>query len=286
MLNLKIKTMKRTNLIFAASLLVFATSFSACQKDATTDPTVDTTQDDDQATTLFDNVQNEADEVVATNVQMKSSGAPTADYATLTGSGSRTFTTTFSGDTIIRTITYVDFINGNAQNGHVKNGVIVVKVLGGLLQAQFLKIITSQNFSIDGNLIEGKRVVTKTGDYTYSVVLTGGKITFTDGTTYTHEFNRIRTWADGYDTPLNIWDDVYTIEGIATGINRKGNAYTNTITNALVIKNDCRWIVEGTLEMVSNGKTAVLDYGKGECDNIATITANGKTTEIKLKNKR
>ncbi|NVO10249.1 MAG: hypothetical protein HXX16_09835 [Bacteroidales bacterium] len=276
--------MKRTNVIFAASLLVFATSFSACQKSETTDPLVDSSQDDDQVTALYDNVQSEADEVSSAAAK---SPAESADYAMLTsGSGTRTVVKSFSGDTIVRTITFASFINGNSLNGHVKNGVIVVKVLGGPLLTQFVKIVTLQNFTIDGNKIEGKTVTTKTGEHKYSEVLTGGKITLTDGTTYTRAYTHTRTWTAGFDTPLNIWDDVYTIEGNASGVNRKGNTYTHTITNPLVIENDCRWIVQGTIELASNGKTATIDYGMGTCDDMATITINGKTTDIKIKTKR
>ncbi len=276
--------MKRTNVIFAASLLVFATSFSACQKSETTDPLVDSSQDDDQVTALIDNVQSEADEVISAPAK---SPAESADYAMLTaGSGTRTIVTSFSGDTLIKTITFASFINGNSQNGHVKNGVIIVKILGRPALAQFLKIVTLQNFTIDDIKIEGKTITTKTGDYTFSEVLTGGKITLADNTTYTRTFNHTRTWTAGFDTPINIWDDVFTIEGNASGINRKGNTYTHTITNPIVIKNECRWIVQGTIELTSNGKTATLDYGMGDCDNIATVTINGKTTEIKIRTKR
>ena len=276
--------MKRTNVILAASLFVFATSFSACQKSETTDPMVDSSQDDDQITALYDNVQSEADEVVSAPAK---SLAESADYAMLmSGSGTRTVVTSFSGDTLIKTITFASFINGNSQNGHIKNGVVVVKVLGGPLQAQFIRIVTLQNFTIDGNKIEGKNVTTKTGEHKYTEVLAGGKITLTDGTTYTREFTHTRTWTAGFDTPLNIWDDVFTIEGNATGINRKGNTYTHTITNPLVIENACRWIVQGTIELTTNGKTATLDYGMGTCDDMATLTINGKTTDIKIRTKR
>jgi len=111
-------------------------------------------------------------------------------------------------------------------------------------------------------------------------------VTFEDGTTYTREFTRVNTWTDGFSTPLDIWDDVFAIEGEATGVNRQGNAYTHTITSALVIKNTCRWIVEGIIELKVKDKVAVLDYGMGECDNDATITINGNVREIKLRGRR
>ncbi len=274
--------MKRTNVIFAASLLVFATIFASCEKTEETNPLVETSMDDDQVTALYDDVLNETDELTTTSQPSKSS----AEYAMMTGSGSRTHETTFSGDTMIKTITYVNFINGNSQNGHVKNGVIIVKILGGPLQEQFERTITFQNFFIDDIKIEGKKRIIKTAEHQYSIMLMAGKTTFPDGTTYTRECTRTRTWTEGYNTPANIWDDTYTIEGNATGTNRKGNTYTHTITNPLVIENACRWIVQGTIELTTNGQTATLDYGMGDCDNIATITINGKTTEIRIRTKR
>ncbi len=277
--------MKRTNLIFTASILLFGTILASCQKSETTDPAIDSAQDDDQVNALYDNVQTEADDVIATTSATKSSAQLTADYAVLAGSGTRTVVKTFSGDTTIRTITFVNFVNGNSLNGHVKNGTMVVKIVGGPLQDQYVRLITLQNFTIDGIKIEGTTQIIKTSQYSYTKVLTGGKITFADNKTYTREFTHILTWTYGYDTPLDIWDDVYSVEGVATGVNRNGYAYTHTIINPLVIKNDCRWIVEGTIQIVVNDKTAVLDYGMGDCDNMATLTINGKSYDIKIRTK-
>jgi hypothetical protein len=205
------------------------------------------------------------------------------------GSGTRTVVLSFSGDTTIRTITYVDFINPNALNGHIKNGKIIVKVLGGPAQNVFVKITTLENFNIDGIKIEGKRVVTKIVNHQFNDVLTGGKVTFTDNTFITREADHTRTMNAGFDTPLDITDDVYTIEGNASGVNRKGKNYTRTIINPLVIEPTCRWIVSGTVEIVSDTKTATLDYGDNitlTCDDMATLTVNGKTYDIKLRTKR
>ena len=276
--------MKRTSLLIAVSLLVFGSVMTSCKKDEVTDPMVSVMQDDDQTAELYDESLKEVDDVTLSSAPQKSSA--NFAYQSNSGSGTRTVETTFSGDTTIKTITFTNFINGNNENGHVKNGVIIVKIIGNQLQETFKRIILLQNFTIDDILIEGKKEVIKTGNYTYSVALTGGKVTFTDGTTYTREFTRTRTWAEGYDTPYYIWDDIFTIEGEATGVNRKGNVYTHTITSPLVIKNACRWIVQGTIELTADDKTAVLDYGNGDCDNYATMTINGEVKEIRLRGRR
>lgn len=276
--------MKRTSLIFAASLLVLGSFTTSCKKDDVTDPMVTVMQDDDQTSELYDEAMKEVDESTMTSTTPQKSMA--SAEMVMSGSGNKDIAISYSGDTLIKTITFTDFINGNNENGHIKNGVIIVKILGAPLQETFKRIVLFQNFTIDDIKIEGRKEINKTGDYTYSVALTGGKVTFTDGTTYTREFTRTRTWAEGYDTPYYIWDDIFTIEGTAIGINRKGNAYTHTITSPLVVKNACRWIVEGTIELVAGDKTAILDYGMGECDNLATITINGEVKDITLRDRK
>jgi len=281
MFNLNLTAMKRTSLIFATSLMLMATiSLTSCQKDEETDPIVSTMQQDDEATAYYDDVLTEVDELT-----MKSDDAKSMDYAVLNteGQGTRTRKTSWDGDWRVDTITYSNFVNGNARFEKVKNGQIVIRTLGNPLAESFERNVTFVNFTINGNLIEGEKNITKTANYTYTITLQDGKITFTDGTTYTRTFTRTRTWVAGFDTPYYIWDDIHTVEGTATGINRNGYAYTHQITNALMIKLSCRWIVEGTIELTVGDKSATFDYGNGECDNIATVTVNGKTYEVKLR---
>lgn len=272
--------MKRTNLIFAASLLVFATFFAACEKSETTDPLLEMSEDDAEVSAIFDDMLKEVDETTFESTPNKSA----AQFAMFVGTGEKNVTITFSGDTTIKTITFINFSRSEFEP--VKNGMIIIKILGHPFETGFKRIVLLKNFTVDGALIEGRKEIIKTGTYVYSVTLTGGKVTFEDGTTYTREFTRINTWTDGFSTPYDIWDDIFAIEGEATGINRKGNAYTHTITNALIIMNTCRWIVEGTIELKVLDKVAVLDYGMGECDNDATITIRGEVREIKLRGRR
>ncbi|MBK6285899.1 MAG: hypothetical protein IPF54_27330 [Draconibacterium sp.] len=49
---------------------------------------------------------------------------------------------------------------------------------------------------------------------------------------------------------------------------------------------DCRFIVEGVVEITLNGTLiSTLNYGDGECDEIATMTnSDGETIEVDLFN--
>lgn len=280
MSNLKFTAMKRTSLFFAASLMIMATiSFTSCQKDEETDPIVTIAEQDDDANAYFDDVLTEVDDLT-----MVSNSKDFTEASNTLGQGTRTRKTTWISNTErIDSITYQNYVNGNSRFERVKNGLIIIHVWGNPLQNEFVREISFKDFTINGNAIEGTKRIEKTAQYSFTVTIQNGKVTFTDGTTYTRNCERIRTWADGFATPYNIWDDVYTIEGTATGVNRKGYTYTHQITNALMIKLNCRWIVQGTIDMTVDSKTATLDYGNGECDNIATVTANGKTWEIRLR---
>jgi hypothetical protein len=45
----------------------------------------------------------------------------------------------------------------------------------------------------------------------------------------------------------------------------------------------CRFIVSGTIEMRPQDRPVrLLDYGNGDCDNVATVTINGETYTIYL----
>lgn len=60
--------------------------------------------------------------------------------------------------------------------------------------------------------------------------------------------------------------------------------FEKVITKPLVKLEDCRFIVEGTIEFYKGDELVfIIDFGEGECDDIATKTVNGETTEFSLK---
>ncbi len=62
--------------------------------------------------------------------------------------------------------------------------------------------------------------------------------------------------------------------------------YEKVVTKPLVKIDGCKYVVEGTIEYrMDNVVVAIIDFGNGECDNIATKTADGETTEFTLDKK-
>lgn len=185
-----------------------------------------------------------------------------------------------SGDTVILVI---DFGSGCTDtNGNARSGKIIIKRLGHYRDIGFLKIVELQNYHINGNRIEGVRIVqnmglNENGHYFFSVTLRNGKITTAEGTVMTREYTRTREWVVGADT-RNVWDDEYLVIGYATGTNFRGFTYSRVIVEPLHIKMACRFIVSGVIQItIGDKEPVIIDYGNGECDNKMTITKGNES---------
>jgi hypothetical protein len=88
---------------------------------------------------------------------------------------------------------------------------------------------------------------------------------------------------EGMDTKGDHSDDVRYITGYATCADSDGNTYTRQSTSNLVKRGECRYIVEGTVSLTKNGvEFGTINYGNGECDNLATMTTTEGTKEIEI----
>ncbi len=206
---------------------------------------------------------------------------------------------TEEGDSLIRcatktidfgakTIT-IDFGDGcEGMGGRVRKGKIIITYSTFLFLPGAEISVTLENFYLNDIKVEGTRTLTNISDSLdanpkFEVVLTGGKLTWPDETFATRESDFTETWIRA----LNPFNDQITIEGSASGSNRRGTTYTMNITTPLLLKRSC-WAtrafipVSGIKEIEANGKTITVDYGDGECDRMITITIDGvsKTIEV------
>lgn len=133
----------------------------------------------------------------------------------------------------------------------------------------FNKTVTNMGHNDNGNLH-------------YAINVSSAVITLYTGETITWTSQRDREWIEGEPTLLP-FDDKYSITGSASGTDRLGQPFTVTITNPLIFKFGCPWIIQGTMEIQhGSNPVATLDYGDGTCDNNATVTVNGNTYNIEL----
>jgi len=260
--------------------------FSSCQKENAIETSIQNAEDEAVADALFNQVLSEADDLGEItglfdaepgNITVESTPPPVAPPV---ASGSRLVTITPQTG-FPRTIT-ITFTNWKVGEAPEKNGIIRIVITGPMHRAGTSRTITYENFNIGGNLIQGTKVLTNVNDTILTITLTGGRITFQDGTFKTREVNRQREWIAGRLTPRFIWDDEYRITGTVSGVNRAGAEYSINITKPLIRRMACLWIVEGTITMQTGTRSLILDYGTGACDNLATVTANGETREIVL----
>ncbi|HEX9600098.1 MAG TPA: hypothetical protein VF985_01280 [Mariniflexile sp.] len=92
------------------------------------------------------------------------------------------------------------------------------------------------------------------------------------GKTINYTENSTRTWIAGSDTPFNIWDDEYMLDGTQSGVSSKGVEYSLTIEESLHFVLLPRSITSGILDIdVANIEDIKLNY------TTSTITILGQT---------
>ncbi len=277
--------MKKTS-IFITAILLTGFTMSSCKKDSVTDPIVASSEDNAEVSAMFDDVDAEADNETQLKTEM------ITDSTTPTGTKNVFVTDSLGMKKTV--ITYDNFVNG--KNNRIKNGKIIILTTGKyvITSAAFKRVITFDNFTINGNKIEGVRTIERNAidSLSFDITLVNGKVTFMDDkTTYTRILeNRVRKWTNGSETPYIVWDDEYDITGSANGTNRKGEPYKHEITSPIHVAAICPWIQSGVIEFsiisTSGTKTSTIDYGSGGCDNSAVINVNGKSYNITLKGSR
>ncbi|MBA3647389.1 MAG: hypothetical protein H0W62_02385 [Chitinophagales bacterium] len=203
-------------------------------------------------------------------------------------------TVTYDTSSVVKTVT-IDFGSVPCQvpNGEeFRQGTLIITWTGNMLDSGTVKTITPQNYYVGDsasrmNKFEFSKTITnmgknEKGNTHFLVEMKNATLTLWDGGTITWNGNHDREWVQGAQTP-NRSDDVFLITGGSNGIDRKGEPFTAEILKPLR-KDDCEWIVSGT-KIVTHGDNSsrTIDYGDGNCDDLATVTlSNGTTRTIHI----
>jgi hypothetical protein len=100
--------------------------------------------------------------------------------------------------------------------------------------------------------------------------------------TYNYNSQFVYKQVNGHLTPWNPFDDIYEISGAGTSVNNQNIQAKFEITQPLVQKFNCHYIVSGKAKLTVPGTDASIDFGNGTCDNTATVTINGNTFVVYL----
>lgn len=174
-------------------------------------------------------------------------------------------------------------------DGRYRRGQLIAVFSGPYRQAGAVVTINRTNYFVNDNQHLGTRVITSLGSGSFDLSVQNASIIFANnGGTTSWTSQRRYTRTAGFGT-ATILDDTYTITGSLTGTNRRLVSYSATIKQPLVKKfalGCARHFVAGTVEITHTNQSAMLlDYdpaGTQACDNVASVTFNGKTHTIHL----
>jgi len=193
------------------------------------------------------------------------------------------------GQTVTKTIDF-GTVGCPMANGNVLRGQIIVSFVyqpaaaSQSINYEFvnfyhnnIKIVGNKNFT--RTFVQGLPVVVMNMDLT---------ATFPDGRMFDRVGSRTRTITAGYDTPL-LSDNVYEVTGSWTTTYPNLADQVSTITSPLIVKMSCALtskplIVQGVITFERPAQTSTLNYGSGDCDNLAVFTINGNAYNIIIGN--
>ena len=170
--------------------------------------------------------------------------------------------------------------------GNIRTGSIHVDLTDQWKNDAALRTVEYRNFYFNEDKKEGTLTIENTGMnedslYTFIRKYENGVLSRGDSAQMTWDCNKDVVMTAGYDS-WEFADDEYDVTGGAAGVDFDGNAFNMQITNKLHYSNGCFFPVSGTIEIETNGNISTIDYGNGECDNLATLTQDGVTTDIEL----
>jgi hypothetical protein len=176
------------------------------------------------------------------------------------------------------------------KNGRVISGLVTIEVSAPRGTDGATRTITYTNCVIDSVQIDGFASETFNGDnQTTRVVSTNSNVTLVlaDGTVLERSGNHLREWLAGLDTPMEHSDDQIQITGNVIIESSTGTIWAKTVIEPLLKVSDCRYPVQGIVQFTQNGTIlATLNYGNGECDNLAILTVDGEEVEIELQGRK
>lgn len=290
--------MKTTNLIlgFALSLTILSCSkedngSSISAEDAKVSAKIDAMNDD---------VSNIVEEQEANTYSNSTNGkAGDLAFSELTNCATITrvpaFGTTLTvGQTVTKTIDFGE--SCTLDSGNVVSGIIVITFVFDPGATSHTINYSFDNFFHNGIEFNGDKTFTRTMITTTANPTPHPQVTMTidmtatlpNGGVYHRVGSRVREIIEGFGNAI-LADNIYQITGNWVTTTPSGATQTSTITTPLHVKMSCiavnkPLIVSGVITIVRNDTTATLDFGNGDCDNLAVFTVNGNSYNIIIGN--
>jgi len=277
--------MKIKQILFASAMLCLAIGFNSCKKDGETraeefENTFELSGD--QA--VSNNLSQDAEDIfleVAQDNNIAGSFAPEPVNNIIPCATITITPTTGFPKTIV-----IDFGTACTYNGVTRSGKINIQLTDSVRKSGSTATMTFTNYFVNLYKVEGTITWTNTSTANVRswtrVTAAGSKITAPDGRFWTHEGSRSVTQTGGVGTPTVV-DDIFLVtSGTHTVTNSSNISRTCTILEALQKKNACANIDKGKIKVQGPNHYATIDFGDGTCDNLATISIDGRTARTIL----
>lgn len=271
--------MKPTNLFIVAALGAI-TVFSSCKKDtdSTDDSSIESTfelSSDNAAADYMTEEDNELmlDVTADQNLQGNGFGPQTPENLIPCANVTVTPQTGFP-----KTILIVFDSTCTSPRGLVRKGTVRIVISDSIRRPGSTAVMTFENYFVNGFKREGTTTWTNTSlppVKSWERKVENGKITAPSGVYWLHQSIKTVTQTAGSSTPGRI-DDVFSIAGNGSVTNFNNVTRTATIIEPLQKKYTCANIDKGKVRFEGPNHFAVLDYGNGDCDRIATISIDGR----------
>ena len=241
---------------------------TGCNRNSDAAPDEDiTTAEDRSEANIETAVSTDAYQVsVPQNVDNAANGFTTTD-AEFRAKFGPCVTRTYTAST--RTLV-IDFGTGcMCADGRTRSGQIIVRFTTDTNRRIAGAVVRRRNYFVNQNQHTARRTFTDLGGGSFNVAVDSASIIRANNGG-THSWTANWTFAPTANTTSTVRE--YSVTGASNGINRKGIAYTTTIQRPLIKSSTCfKYFTAGTVNISNDrGRTMVLDYGNGTCDNIAT----------------
>jgi hypothetical protein len=163
-------------------------------------------------------------------------------------------------------------------NGANVSGIIDLNYEAILNHSRIINYTFEDYFYNENGVTGGGEIVREFSNSNGNPASTGNEIitvSFPNSTvTATRNGLRIAEWVAGVGSGTWV-DNVYHITGNWDTTFTNGFERSGLVTETLVRRLDCPYLVSGTLEVTQNGLTGSLDFGNGACDAQAVFTFDG-----------
>ena len=271
--------MKIKSFLVAITLVSFAFSFNSCKKNDAADEMETTFElSGDQA--IADNLTEDANDVfmeVAIDNNLAGNLVPDPiitnniiPCATITITPASGFPKTI----------LIDFgVSCTDPRGNTRSGKIRIVLSDSVRKTNSTAVMTFENYFVNSYKKEGTITWTNTstpGTRSWTRLTENGKVTAPDNRYWLHSGIRYVVQTAGVNTPMNLLDDIYSITGTHSVTNSSGKTRDCNVLDALQKKTACHNIDKGTLKVQGPNHYAIINFGDGTCDNLATISIDGR----------